>query len=95
MELLALQGLLESLDICSNRDDFIIEIRNDRAKVLLDYITILKRIADERMQAILKIEQYLIDNGVDDETLKFCDIYDVNGIEIKKYIDKLKGENKI
>ncbi|MBR2245566.1 MAG: hypothetical protein IKN65_00980 [Clostridia bacterium] len=92
MELLALQDLLESLDNCSNRDDFILEIRNDRAKVLLDYITRLKRIADERMQVILKIEQYLINNGVDDETLKICDIYDINGIELKKYIDKIKGE---
>lgn len=92
MELLSLQDLLESLDICSNRDDFIVEIRNDRAKVLLDYITRLKRIADERMQVILKIEQYLIDNGVDDEILKLCDIYDVNGIELKKYINELKGE---
>lgn len=50
----------------------------------------LKKVADERMNTILKIEQYLIDSGVDDETLEYCDIYDVNGVELRKYIEELK-----
>ena len=45
----------------------------------------------ERLNNIIfKIEQYLIDCGVDDEILKLCGIYDVNGVELRKYIEELK-----
>ncbi len=42
------------------------------------------------MNTILKIEQYLIDSGVDDDILECCGIYDVNGVELRKYIEELK-----
>jgi len=57
---------------------------------MLDKINSLEKIANIRMETLLEIEHYLIDSGVDDEILKCCDIYDVNGIEIRKYIEKLK-----
>ena len=49
----------------------------------------------ERLNNIInKIEQCLIDVGVDDDILKCCGRYDVNGIEIRRYIEELKGSDK-
>lgn len=69
------------------------DIINDFNKIK-NYIINLQKIADSRMNTILKIEQYLIECGVDDDTLKYCNIYDVNGVELKKYIEELKGDDK-
>ena len=66
-------------------------VEKDNMQKILDYITNLEQIANARMKTIIKIEQYLIDNGIDDEMLKCCDIYDINGIELKKYIEELKN----
>jgi len=71
-----------------------LEKERKKNKELEEKNTIIENVADKRMQTIIKIEKYLIDSGVDDDILKCCDIYDVNGVELRKYIEELKGDNK-
>ena len=61
-----------------------------QSHLLYDYIINLEEKIDRLNNMILKIEQHLIDCGVDDEILKLCGIYDVNGVELRKYIIELK-----
>ena len=69
--------------------------------IILDNQTLLHNIVTSELKQkdeeinrlnniILKIDQYLIDCGVDDEILKSCGIFDVNGVELRKYIIELK-----
>ena len=76
----------------------LLQEENNRLNNIIDELveknTIIENIAEKRMQTIIKIEKYLIDSGIDDDILKCCDIYDVNGVELRKYIEELKGDNK-
>ena len=50
---------------------------------------------DERLNNIINsIETRLIEMGVDEEMLNVCEMYDVNGIELRKMIKELKGSDK-
>ena len=85
-----IKEILEHLSATQKINNGWISFSIEECKGLYDYITNLEQVADTRMKTLLKIEQYLIDSGVDDEILECCDIYDVNGVELRKYIEKLK-----
>lgn len=61
-------------------------LKNNDAKIILDYIANLQTISDNRMKTLLKIEQYCIDEKEDL----------INGGEVcedvLKIIDELKGK---
>ena len=49
----------------------------------------------ERLNNIINsIDTKLIEMGVDDEMLDTCEMYDVNGIELRKMLKELKGIDK-
>lgn len=39
---------------------------------------------------INKLEKYLIECGVDDEIMECCDLYDINGIDLRNKLKELK-----
>ena len=49
----------------------------------------------ERLNNIINsIDTKLIEMGVDDKILDTCEMYDVNGIELRKMLKELKGIDK-
>ncbi len=72
-----------------------IESLKTTKKHFFDENRLLERHNLQLINIINLIEQRLIDNGVDDEILNCCDMYDVNGVELRKYIKKLKEDNNL
>lgn len=52
-----------------------------------------KREIEKLNNIINAIDKYLTEL-VDDEIMECCNIYDINGIELRKYIKELKGSDK-
>lgn len=47
----------------------------------------------QRDEVIDEISKFIEDNGIDKEMFESCGMYDVNGIEIYKILQKYKGDN--
>lgn len=85
-----IKEILDKLQKVANREtasrNALMEMKDKDYQLLLDYITNLQAISDNRMKTLIKIEQYCIDEKED--LISGCEVCE----DILKIIDELKGK---